>query len=190
LIPNRPQRKTSGDLTFFVLDVDFFKSVNDAYGHAAGDQLLIQLSGLLTKICRESDCVVRWGGEEFLIVSRFAARDEAPMMAERIRASIEKYNFVLQDGSTLKKTCSIGFASFPFVSKSPTALSWEQVIDVADRALYAAKKSGRNRSVGLAATSDTESDKLHQRISGNLSAMIEQRELIVIAASPQQLFWD
>lgn len=188
--PNRPQRKVSRDLTFFILDVDFFKSVNDLYGHAAGDQLLIQLSDVLTKICRESDCVVRWGGEEFLIVSRFADRDEAPLMAERIRKSIEHYNFILPDGGTLKKTCSIGFASFPFLHEHPMTLSWEQVIDVADRALYAAKKSGRNRSVGLAATTFTDEEKLYQRISSNLPGMIENNELTVIATTDKQLVWD
>ena len=188
--PNRPQRKVSRDLTFFILDVDFFKSVNDLHGHAAGDQLLIQLSEVLTKICRESDCVVRWGGEEFLIVSRFADRDEAPLMAERIRKSIEHYNFILPDGSTLKKTCSIGFASFPFLHEHPLTLSWEQVIDVADRALYAAKKSGRNRSVGLSANTHTEGDKLYQRISSNLPGMIENNELTVIATPDKQLVWD
>jgi diguanylate cyclase (GGDEF)-like protein len=190
LISNQPQRKISRDLTFFILDVDFFKSVNDLYGHAAGDQLLIQLSEVLTNICRESDCVVRWGGEEFLIVSRFADRDEAPLMAERIRKSIEQHNFALPDGSTLKKTCSIGFASFPFLRDHPMALSWEQVIDIADRALYAAKKSGRNLSVGLAANTGTGSDKLYQRISSNLPGIIDNNELTVITAADKQLVWD
>ncbi|MDO8342377.1 MAG: two-component regulator propeller domain-containing protein [Cellvibrio sp.] len=188
--PNQSQRKISRDLTFFILDVDFFKSVNDLYGHAAGDQLLIQLSDVLTKICRESDCVVRWGGEEFLIVSRFADRDEAPLMAERIRKSIEHYNFILPDGSTLKKTCSIGFSSFPFLHDHPMTLSWEQVIDIADRALYAAKKSGRNLSVGIAANTHTEGDQLYQRISSGLPAMIVNKELTVITPTDKPLVWD
>jgi len=189
-----PQKKPSLDLTFFILDVDFFKSVNDLYGHMAGDQMLIQLSNLLTKICRESDCVVRWGGEEFLIVSRFADRDEAPLMAERIRKSIEQHNFELPDGSILKKTCSIGFACFPFLRDHTLTLSWEQVIDIADRALYAAKKSGRNLSVGLAANestvANTNKDRLYLRISSNLTAMIENKELTVITTTDKQLVWD
>jgi diguanylate cyclase (GGDEF)-like protein len=189
-IPNRPQRKISRDLTFFILDVDFFKSVNDQYGHSAGDQLLIQLSELLIKICRESDCVVRWGGEEFLIVSRFADRDEAPMMAERIRTSIENHSFTLPDGSILKKTCSLGFASFPFLRDEPMALSWEQVIDIADRALYAAKKSGRNLSVGLVANTNTNADMLRQRMGNNMKGLIESSELDVIADANDQLVWD
>lgn len=186
----KPPQKPSLDLTFFILDVDFFKSVNDLYGHNAGDQLLIQLSELLTKVCRESDCLVRWGGEEFLIVSRFTSRDEAPLMAERIRKSVEKNKFTLSDGTTLHKTCSIGFACYPFLCENPMALSWEQVIDTADRALYAAKRSGRNRSVGLAATNSTYPDMLYQRISLDITGLIDANELAAITQPGDGLVWD
>ncbi len=185
-----PRKKPTPDLTFFILDVDHFKSVNDIYGHNAGDQLLIQLSDLLTHTCRESDCVVRWGGEEFLIVSRFADREDAPLMAERIRSAIAEHIFKLPDGSDLKKTCSIGFACFPFLREAPMALTWEQVIDVADHALYAAKKSGRNRSVGLTASTTTQAADLHQNISSNLQGMIENSELTVIAQERDVLVWN
>jgi diguanylate cyclase (GGDEF)-like protein len=186
----RPRQKKSLDLTFLILDVDFFKSVNDLYGHSAGDTLLIQLSDLLTKICRESDCVIRWGGEEFIIVSRFADREEALLMAERIRKSIEKHSFKLQDNTALQKTCSIGFACFPFLPDRPMELSWEQVIDVADHALYAAKKSGRNRSVGLAANANTPIAMLHHRVISNVKDLIDKNELQVIANNPEDLVWD
>jgi diguanylate cyclase (GGDEF)-like protein len=184
----KPVKKTPLDITFFILDVDHFKSVNDTHGHATGDQLLIQLSALLTKNCREFDFVVRWGGEEFLIVSRFNDRNEAPVIAERIRKNIEQHNFNLNGNICLKKTCSIGFACFPFLTDSPTALSWEQVIDIADRALYAAKRSGRNRSVGLAANSDTREDQLYQRICDDLNQLIESEELSFISGSSEKLF--
>lgn len=188
--PKPSIKKNSSDLSFFILDVDHFKSVNDIHGHNAGDQLLIQLSQLLTKACRESDCVVRWGGEEFLIVSRFADREDAPGLAERIRDSIANHPFILPDGSVLRKTSSIGYASFPFLREAPDALSWEQVIDVADQALYAAKKSGRNRSVGLAANDLTPSSDLHQRMSQNIKGMIENHELSIIAHKTDDLIWD
>jgi len=186
----KPERKPSLDLTFLLLDIDFFKPVNDVHGHSAGDQLLIQISQLLTKICRESDCVVRWGGEEFLIVSRYTCRDEAPLMAERIRESIAQHAFELADGTILRKTCSIGFACFPFLRDHTDALSWEQVIDIADHALYAAKRSGRNRSVGLATTETTPSEHLYEKLGQNLKGMIEQGELLAISNSGENLVWE
>lgn len=182
--------KSSLDLTFFILDVDHFKSVNDVHGHAAGDQLLIEFSTLLIQACRESDCVVRWGGEEFLIVSRFIDRSEAPLVAERIRSSVAQHEFALPNGERLHKTCSIGFACFPFLHDRPMALSWEQVIDIADQALYAAKRSGRNRCVGIAANANTTEAMLHQRISRNLKGMIKNHELSVIATQAGELIWD
>ena len=178
------------DFAFFLLDVDHFKSVNDLYGHNAGDQLLIQISTLLSHISRESDCVVRWGGEEFLIVSRFSRRSEAPQMAERIRRAVADNAFSLPDGQPFNKTCSIGFACYPFVAEMAPALSWEQVIDTADRALYAAKKSGRNRCVGLIATDKTPQAQLYQHISEDIRGLIERGEIAVIADSDKNLVWD
>jgi diguanylate cyclase (GGDEF)-like protein len=178
------------DFTFFILDVDNFKSVNDVHGHAAGDRLLIEFSELLTKTSRESDCIVRWGGEEFLVISRFTKRDEAPEMAERIRRSIEQHTFELADGTLLKKTCSIGFACFPFLHDQPMAVSWEQVIDIADRALYAAKKSGRNRSVGIFANASTDETMLYHRICDDMKQLIDFGQLTVIAANKEDLQWD
>ena len=140
--------------------------------------------------CRESDCVVRWGGEEFLIVSRFADRDEAPLMSERIRKSIEKHDFELPNGGTLKKTCSIGFACYPFLRDQPLALSWEQVIDIADRALYAAKKSGRNRCIGITANQITDGDVLYQRICSDIQLMIDNKELTVISNTDDKIIWE
>ncbi|HEX7151576.1 MAG TPA: two-component regulator propeller domain-containing protein [Thermoanaerobaculia bacterium] len=128
-----------GELIALLVDLDHFKSVNDTYGHAAGDAVLVQLAELLRTTFRASDWVVRWGGEEFLIVVRFVARERAPELAEKLRAAVDAHTFALPDGTALRKTCSIGVAVWPTSSQS-----WEQVIDLADAALYEAKRSGRN----------------------------------------------
>jgi diguanylate cyclase (GGDEF)-like protein len=137
-------------LVVFIADIDFFKAVNDVYGHAAGDAVLTQMRAHLEMVFRESDYIVRWGGEEFLVVSRGTARRNAASLAERFRLAVAETPFLLGDGRTLVKTCSIGFAALPFVADLPRAFDWEEVAGLADLALYAAKKAGRNGWVGIA----------------------------------------
>ncbi|MFO1390140.1 diguanylate cyclase [Cellvibrio sp.] len=146
------------DLVFMLLDIDFFKAVNDNYGHNAGDKLLEQFSQILKATLRESDYLVRWGGEEFIIVVRYCNREEVPELAERIRQKVESYVFDLGNGQRVSKTCSIGMAAYPFYKTQPAALTWEQVVDTADRALYLSKNHGRNRWVNVLAGNLTESD--------------------------------
>lgn len=177
------------DLIFMLLDVDHFKIVNDQHGHSAGDRVLEQLSRLLEAELRDSDYLVRWGGEEFLIVVRFANRGEAQEMADRIREAVAAHAFDIGEGQLLHKTCSLGFASYPFYPGAPTALSWEQVIDTADRALYAAKKSGRNRAVGLAAGTAIRSP-INPAVREDIAPLIDSDELKATATRREQpLSW-
>ena len=142
------------DLVFFLVDIDGFKSVNDAHGHAAGDLVLAAASRRLEAACRQSDVVARWGGEEFLVLARFTERTQAAAQAERLRRTIEEGPFILEDGRAISITCSIGFAAFPFARREPEALGWEQIVAIADHAAYAAKRHGRNAWVGLGLTGD------------------------------------
>ena len=143
------------DLVFLLLDMDHFKSINDSYGHAAGDAVLVQVAALLRSVFRASDHVVRWGGEEFLIVARFLGREKGPELAEKVRAAVEAHAFRLDDGTLLKRTCSVGFAAYPFSPRRPRACGWQEIVEIADLGLYAAKRKGRNGWVGLEA-GDTE----------------------------------
>lgn len=133
-----------GDLVVLLADLDHFKSVNDTYGHAAGDAVLVQLADILRNTFRASDYVVRWGGEEFLVVVRFVGRASAAELAEKLRAAVASHRFALPDGRVIERTCSIGYAAWP----AYPALAWERVVDRADAALYAAKRGGRNACVG------------------------------------------
>src|SRR5262249_54235383 len=137
------------DLAFMMIDLDQFKTINDSAGHAAGDAVLRQVRDLLKAVSRSSDIVVRWGGDEFLLVARDPSGSTLNELAERIRTSIAQHVFELGEGRVVRTTCSIGFASYPFFREQLDALSWEQVISVADRALYVAKASGRNAWVGI-----------------------------------------
>ena len=138
------------DLVLFMLDLDHFKSVNDQYGHAAGDAVLVQTAEVLRRCLRASDHVVRWGGEEFLLVARFVNRREGPMLAEKIRAAISAHAFQLPCGTVLHKTTSIGFACYPFAPGQPTPATLDTLQRMADTALYAAKRGWRDAWVGVA----------------------------------------
>ena len=137
------------DLAFVMIDLDHFKAINDSAGHAAGDAVLRQVRDLLKSVSRSSDIIVRWGGDEFLLV----ARDLSSSVAHRARGAdplrVAQHVFEIGEGRVVRTTCSIGFACYPFFREQLDALSWEQVISVADRALYVAKASGRNAWVGF-----------------------------------------
>ncbi|HEY1976361.1 MAG TPA: two-component regulator propeller domain-containing protein [Candidatus Baltobacteraceae bacterium] len=149
----------AADLLFFIADIDHFKLVNDRFGHHAGDMVLTQMRERFLEVFRESDFVVRWGGEEFLAVARGSRREDAPEIAERVREAIASRQFAVDDkGERIDMTASIGFAAFPFVRTAPRAVSWSQTIDVADRALYLAKEAGRNACIGLVAAPNAQSD--------------------------------
>ena len=149
-VPKDDDAGPERDLVFLLLDLDHFKSVNDTYGHAAGDAVLVQTAAVLRGVFRASDFLVRWGGEEFLVVLRFVDREQGSELAEKIRAAIAAHEFRLPDGTVLTRTCSVGFAAFPFAPAQPRAVTWETVIDVADAGLYRAKRTGRDRWVGIA----------------------------------------
>ncbi len=124
-----------------MLDLDFFKMVNDTYGHDAGDTVIKALAKVLRQSVRTSDLVIRYGGEEFLIVLNDTPPEDADIVAEKIRASVEALD--IQAGSTLiKKTISIGVSDFPNDSDT----FW-QAVKFADVALYQAKETGRNRVI-------------------------------------------
>ena len=137
------------DLAFIMIDLDHFKTINDSAGHAAGDVVLRQVRDLLKSVSRSSDIIVRWGGDEFLLVARDPSGNDLQELAERIRVAVAQHVFDIGEGRMVRTTCSIGFASYPFFREQLDALSWEQVVSVADRALYVAKANGRNAWVGF-----------------------------------------
>lgn len=137
------------DLTFVMIDVDFFKRVNDDYGHPAGDELLQKIAERLAKVMRKSDVLVRWGGEEFLVMSRSAGRPGMAVFCTRILDIMASEPFELSKGIKVRMTCSIGWAPFPWCSNAFEAICAEEAQELADSALYLAKSLGRNQSVGL-----------------------------------------
>ena len=137
------------DLVFIMVDVDWFKEVNDVHGHPAGDRLLQCVAERLTKVVRKSDVLVRWGGEEFLIMSRSADPNGIPAFCERILEVMASEAFELGNGIRVQKTCSVGWAAFPWTRSAYESVCAEETIELADIALYRAKAGGRNLGIGI-----------------------------------------
>ncbi|MEM9529699.1 MAG: two-component regulator propeller domain-containing protein [Pseudomonadota bacterium] len=172
--------KTCDDtLAFVMVDLDHFKPINDQYGHAAGDRILIKIAEILEASCRNSDFVARWGGDEFIVIGRHKNAAETAKLADRIRRGINDQIYSIGNGRVAHTTSSIGFACYPFMPEQPTRLTWEQVLAVADSALYRAKY-WRNAAVGYFPTRETCSvDNLLPAIEKN-SEQLARDGLLVI----------
>ncbi|WP_214835416.1 GGDEF domain-containing protein [Exiguobacterium sp. s36] len=129
------------DVALLFLDIDHFKSINDTYGHDAGDAILVELGNRLTKTARTDDMVCRNGGEEFSVLLADCTLSQGFVIGKRYLRQIAETPFLLPDGSFIDVTVSIGIAS---TSESKIATS-SQLIKKADVGLYVAKRSGRNR---------------------------------------------
>ena len=139
------RRGTPGEVMVFALvDIDHFKAVNDRHGHAAGDRVLQQFAQVLGQLVRTGDYVARWGGEEFLIVFRPMQNRNIPILGERIRDAIARHRFAGGTDEPLSLTCSVGRVECPLFRDARGNLGWEQVVELADRALYYVKNHGRN----------------------------------------------
>jgi diguanylate cyclase (GGDEF)-like protein len=137
LVSSSQRRKSP--FTVLMLDLDYFKQVNDTHGHEAGDKVIKTLADILARSVRGSDMAVRYGGEEFLLVLTDTGVDSAMRVAEKIRAEVEATRIPLPSG-ILQKTISIGVSEF-----ATDADTFWQVVKFADVALYRAKAAGRNR---------------------------------------------
>ncbi len=134
-----------------MVDIDHFKHVNDGHGHATGDVVLVEVARRLDAAVRDADLVVRWGGEEFLIVSARLGIEQADQLAARVLAAIGGAP-VMVEGRAVPVTASIGYACFPLPPYA-VPVHWEQAINLSDMALYTAKSQGRNRAIGLVSAS-------------------------------------
>lgn len=126
------------DIYFMMVDIDYFKTINDTWGHLVGDKVLKALADILKENIREKDYAIRFGGEEFLLVFSEINKEKAILIAERIRKQVEDFVFKEND-ITINFTISIGVSRFKN--------SIDYTIDLSDEALYIAKKSGRNKVI-------------------------------------------
>ena len=151
-------RRYNANLAAVFLDLDDFKRINDLHGHLVGSHALMEVASLILPSVRDTDCVVRYGGDEFVVILPETAIDEANHVAERIRAKLENHKFSGGRRLKLQLTASFGIAVFPQHAVSP-----QQLIAAADTAMYEAKANGKNclRRARATRVQEHEDESLH-----------------------------
>lgn len=168
------EHKGTQGLAIMIIDLDALKPINDQHGHAAGDELIIEVARTLRQAIRPDDVLVRWGGDEFVVVAQAQHVEHACMLAERIRERVAKMKCTLPRGAVVRTSTSIGLTCLPFVPGSPDAVSWEHAIKIADLALYRAKR-GRNAWRGWFGTASvaTLQNSLHQSVISAVESNVD-----------------
>ncbi|HEY2347133.1 MAG TPA: sensor domain-containing diguanylate cyclase [Xanthomonadaceae bacterium] len=183
------EHERSGDgemaLVFAIVDIDHFKRINDTYGHTVGDRALQVFAGVLSGLVQVNDYVVRWGGEEFLLVFRPMPRPAVPGLGERIRRRVAEHVFDVGEGLHLPMTCSIGLSEYRTFRDAPHTLGWEQAVELADAALYWVKNNGRNGWAILRPTADAVGADLMQSLQAGAQALIDNPHLVIVSAGNQ-----
>lgn len=174
-----------GHDAMLLLDVDHFKRINDNLGHAAGDDVLVEVSKRLLQVSRESDLVVRWGGEEFLIYLTNTEQSKLPAMAKRMLDVIG--STPIQSGDReIWITATAGFISYPFADLHENQMDWEETLQLADMVLYAGKVHGRNQAWGVMALNKPFAE-VQKLLETDLPGAIEQDAISVeILHGPEQ----
>jgi len=126
-------------LSLLMVDIDHFKRLNDNYGHENGNRVLRQLSTIIKSCIRDVDIFARYGGEEFAVILPQTPLADSHMIGERIRERVESTPFHIDGAAPVRVTVSVGLTSFPENGRGP-----QQLVDIADQALYQAKGDGRN----------------------------------------------
>ncbi|MEK7306098.1 MAG: diguanylate cyclase [Nitrospirota bacterium] len=130
-------------ISLLLVDLDYFKSINDTYGHQKGDDVLIKVADIIKQNCRVHDILARFGGEEFIISLCQTGPEGALIVAERIRKAVEEYQFIYPGAPDFNTTISAGISSYPDIKID----NIDDLIRIADASLYEAKRQGRNRIV-------------------------------------------
>src|SRR5690606_20915619 len=140
----------------------------------------VEFANRLRTLCRERDIIVRWGGEEFMLLLRGARVEEVTTLVERVRRSLADTPVQLHSGANVPITCSIGFAPWPLSRNWPTLGDWDQSVSLADRALYAAKSAGKNAWVGVVPDAGMDRSTLLALLAGAAPADLPRGSVVVL----------
>ncbi|MGB3726393.1 MAG: two-component regulator propeller domain-containing protein [Glaciecola sp.] len=169
-------------LMAMMFDLDGFKPINDNYGHEAGDKVIVQVADLLKEVCGENGIVVRWGGDEYMIVAYVDSLSHAEAIAENIRVKVANHGFDVGLSNKSYLSTSIGFALYPFCHYAPHSVSWDQVHSLADQALYLSKAAGRDAWTGIAQSDKDLPLTTLNAIVPNLEHAIENKNVVVVSS--------
>ncbi|GGF54226.1 GGDEF domain-containing protein [Alteromonas lipolytica] len=167
------------DVLFFVIDLDHFKRINDTYGHNTGDKVLIETKQRLSGIFRDTDYVIRWGGEEFLAVVQATSRQEGQLIAERIVKAVNSKPYSVNTDTSIDVTCSVGFAAYPLSQRYFSEVDWQSTVGIADAALYAAKRNNRNTWTGVISINENVSETTLELIQQQPSRVFDHATVLV-----------
>lgn len=164
-----------------LLDIDYFKKINDKSGHAAGDSVLVEVGRRLKQVSRDTDLVVRWGGEEFLLYLQEMDPEHLPEFTERVLEAVG--GTPIQSGHQMRiVTATAGFIPYPFDEVDEAVLNWERCLQIADMALYIGKVQGRNQGVGIMGLKVPYEDAKHA-LENDLTGAIE-KEWVEVSRVP------
>ncbi len=168
-----------------LVDIDHFKQVNDRFGHAAGDQVLCRVAQALQEAGRDTDYLMRWGGEEFLLVLPICERAELGQVAERLRTAVA--GEVTANGQPGGKpvTISVGYVGYPLEGAHLRQHEWSTALAVADRALYAAKEAGRDRSATIVFDLGVKSEWNDEEVRAGLANCLKNGRGRLIMSTPE-----
>lgn len=169
-------------MVFALIDIDHFKSVNDGFGHRAGDLVLQQFAQVLGALVRSGDYVVRWGGEEFLLVFRPMPSRNLSMVGERLRTAVKTHPFDIDEDQPLWLTASVGMAEYPLFRDHRGRLGWEAMLELADQAMYYVKTHGRDGWAAFRPTPTTDPATLLQDLRHDPDALLSQGRLQLVGS--------
>ncbi len=175
----------SQSMLFALVDIDQFRRVNDRFGHGAGDAVLRQLAERLRSVVRQGDYVVRWSGEQFLVVFRPMAPAEFRPVADRMLEMVRSRPFEARAGEPIELTCSIGISSYPPYLDQPGAMTWDDTVTLAEKALRHVKSSGRDGWCMVSPTPWAEPATLLRRLDERLDKMVADRLLAITVCSDE-----
>jgi len=182
------ERQRTGEydqvMVFALVDMDFFKRVNDQHGHRAGDQVLLQVAHVLGALARTSDYLARWGGEEFLLVFRPMPGRHLESIGHRICAAISSHDFDIGTDAPLHLTCSVGLSEYPLFRDAQQRLGWEQMVELADAALYWVKQHGRDGWAAFRPTRQTDLPTLMRDLQRSAVDLLHADRLQLLTSRP------